>query len=167
MNQPAGHQGNEAVFAANSATRHRLVRATDAAGVALLAAWLIALALGVLGGFGALPGLPSSPSHNSSEASSHPHGTASRVAARADRPARAVKVDSAATGSTGGSSNQIRPRTSTPKATAPKVVQSPSISVSSASTTHGKAIGTTKVSGKPIGSPGNGPGGSGAPGRLR
>src|SRR5215212_1975474 len=72
--EPAGQHANAAIFAADGSARHRIVRAAIAAGVALLAAWMIALALGVLGGFGSLPSLPelhSRPSHPASSSAHH------------------------------------------------------------------------------------------------
>src|SRR5215211_4585187 len=68
--EPAGQHANAAIFAADGSARHRIVRAAIAAGVALLAAWVIALALGVLGGFGSLPSLPNLHSQPSDQASS-------------------------------------------------------------------------------------------------
>src|SRR5215204_1270643 len=65
-----GQQANAAIFAANGAARHRLLKAASAASLTLLAAWLIALALGAWGGFDSLPGLPSFHSTRPSEASS-------------------------------------------------------------------------------------------------
>src|SRR6187397_2115109 len=67
MDDRAGHT---AIFAAEGSARQHLWRAAIVAAVALLAAWMIALALGVLGGFGSLPGLPSSHSSHDNEASS-------------------------------------------------------------------------------------------------
>jgi hypothetical protein len=62
-----------------------------------------------------------------------------------------------------GSPNTSPSHSSAPKTTT--VIQSPSTSAVVTPTTHGHT--TTKTTGKPVGSPGNGTGGSGAPGRLR
>ena len=70
MDQHTGQHANAAIFAANGPARRRLLKAAGAVSLALLAAWLIALALGVWGGFELLPGLPSSHSTRPSEASS-------------------------------------------------------------------------------------------------
>jgi hypothetical protein len=173
MEQSAG-QHPTAVFAADGAVRHRVVRATTATGVALLIAWLIALGLGVFGGFDSLPALPGIPSKGPSEASSQAPAprtapaSASKPAARA-RPANTQRASTSPTSPSQGSTGS-QP-TSTPKKQATSVAPSPSTSTptGSAGATHGRALGTTKTvtPGKPLGSPGNGPGGSGAPGQSR
>jgi hypothetical protein len=174
MDQIAGEHSQAAVFAADGLTRQRLVRAAGAAGVALLAAWLIALVLGVLGGFGSLPVLPGSESSGSNAISTMARSDTVRkreAQASVRHPEPAGRTSSPAPES-GGSTPAETP-SSAPRITAPKVPNtpttsgSPSTSGSSALTTRGKAIGTTQASGKPVGSPGNGPGGSGAPGQLR
>jgi hypothetical protein len=47
MDQHPGQHANAAIFAANGPARHRLLKAASAVSLALLAAWLIALALGI------------------------------------------------------------------------------------------------------------------------
>jgi hypothetical protein len=174
MEQAAG-QHSTAVFAADGPVRHRVVRATVVTGVALLVAWLIALGLGVLGGFDSLPALPGVPSQGPNEASSQtpaPPPTAPRSASRPASKARPADTGRASTSPTSPSpvSTGSQP-TSTPKKQPTSVSPSPSTSTSapSAGATHGRALGTTKTitTGKPLGSPGNGPGGSGAPGQFR
>src|SRR6266508_3325595 len=90
MGQSTGHAG--AIFAAEGSSRHRLVRAAVAGGIALLAAWVIALALGVLGGFGSLPGLPSQSSGGSHEASARTQrkATPNHVDSQREAPVRTV-----------------------------------------------------------------------------
>jgi hypothetical protein len=165
MERPGGHHGNAAVFAADGATRHHLVRAAIAAGAGLLAAWLIALALGVLGGFGSLPGLPHPPSAGSSEASSQTKSPPKPAPARAQRLAPIVRTAAPTPTPVSGDSSRPQSHSSTPKTPATQVVQPPSTSAVTTSTNHGQ--GTTRTTGKPVGSPGNGAGGSGAPGQLR
>jgi hypothetical protein len=168
MGRSTGNAG-AAVFAAEGSGRHRLVRIGVVGGAALLTAWLIALALGVLGGFGSLPGLPG-PSHprGSSEASAriqHPV-TEQPVASRTAAPVTTVAPSDQSAQSV--SSDSTHPKASTPKASATPAVQQPSTPATSAAPTHGKSSAhTTQSTGKPAGSPGNGSGGSGAPGQLR
>jgi hypothetical protein len=149
-----------AVFAADGLGRHRLVRAATAAGVALLAAWLIALALGVLGGFDALPGLPSANPHNSASTAPHSHPASTPAVPEVHRSAPTQTV--APVQSTGArpTTSQGSVQRTTMRAVAPTTA-------ATANTTSGRRLGTTKPSGKPVESPGNGPGGSGAPGQLR
>jgi hypothetical protein len=156
MDQPTG-QGNAAIFAAEGSARHRLVRAAIAAGAALLAAWLIALALGVMGGFGSLPGLPSSHPRGSNEASSRTQAPPKPAAFQTRQVTPVMKPAAPARG--GSSISQSH--SSAPKKTT--VVQSPSTSAVVTPTTRGHA--TTKTTGKPVGTPGNGP--DSAPGQLR
>jgi hypothetical protein len=165
MNQSTAN-GGAAIFAAHGSARQRIARAAIAGGAGLLAAWLIALALGVLGGFGSLPGLPSSHSSGPREASTRVHRQAANTPARphateADN-AEVVTPTTIDTNSSRSGSPSV-----TPKATTPKAVQPPSTSTAATTTatTHGKSGQTT--TGKPAGSPGNGAGGSGAPGQLR
>jgi hypothetical protein len=166
MGQSNGHAG-VAIFAADGSGRHRLVRVGFAAGAALLAAWLIALALGVLGGFDSLPGLPTSRSGGSHEAGSRTH----RPAAATPAPLKAQEagpLKTVAPSPVSDNSSSTHTPSSTPKSSAAPVVQQPSTSASSTTATHGKsATATTQPTGKPAGSPGNGTGGSGAPGQLR
>jgi hypothetical protein len=141
-----------------------MVRVAVAAGAALLAAWLIALALGVLGGFDSLPGLPSSQtgSHETS-ARTHRAATPAPVDAQRQAPVKTVAPSPAS-----DDSSSTHTQSSTPKTSAKPVAQQPSTSASSTTATHGKsATATTQSTGKPVGSPGNGAGGSGAPGKLR
>jgi hypothetical protein len=164
--EPAGQHANAAIFAAQGATRQRLARAAVAAGIALVAAWLIALALGVLGGFDALPGLPSSHPKSSSEASSpapHPAAPAVEVLRRSAPAAQRSEPAPASRGSSGSGASTSQPK---PAASAPTVTRAPNTTSGTAATTHGQASAPV-TTGKPAGSPGNGPGGSGAPGQLR
>jgi hypothetical protein len=171
--ESAGQQATT-IFAANGAARHRLVRAAIVAGFALLAAWAVALALGVMGGFGSLPMLPSAQSHGSSDpsptrahvAAAGPRASARATAFRAQRIAAAVETNGRAT--SGGHSVAVRPH-ATPQATRPqKVTPSPNSGSSHVSASSGHGYGTTRTTlGKPTGTPGNASGGSGAPGRLR
>jgi len=164
MEQSAGHN-QTAVFAAGGPARQRLVRALAVGGLGLLGAWLIALVLGVFGGVGSLPLLPQT-SHpgRSSGASSADRRVSSPPAARREGAAKAQTP----VASRGGSTVSGRHPSSTVRAAPRPVQQSTS---SSATTTRGQGKGltrtTTQVTGKPVGSPGNGPGGSGAPGQLR
>ena len=66
-----------------------MVRGAVIGGMALLAAWLIALALGVMGGFEALPVLPGTGSGGSSQASTKSRGTPAPPAEIARRRAAA------------------------------------------------------------------------------
>jgi hypothetical protein len=167
MEHHAGQRANAAVFASEGSVRHHLGRVAVAAIAALLAAWVIALALGVLGGFDSLPGLPSSHPQGSSEASSAtPHRQAQSPAPpRTEHVVTPAPSPSTSPSPTSGS-DQTRSQGSTPKTTAPQAVQAPTSTV--APTTHGQsATHATTTTGKPLGSPGNGSGGSGAPGKLR
>jgi hypothetical protein len=144
-----------------------MVRVAVAAGAALLAAWLIALALGVLGGFDSLPGLPSAESGASHEASSRTHHPATAAPAPL-KAQEAAPVKTVAPSPASDNSSSTRTQSSTPKTSVKPVAQQPSTSASSTTATHGKsATATTQPTGKPAGSPGNGAGGSGAPGQLR
>ncbi len=177
MDQIAGEHSQAAVFAAEGKTRHRLVRIAGAAAVALLVSWLIALALGVLGGFDSLPGLPDSPSTGSNNAggiqpeASHPSPAPQpqpQPQMQRRHVASSVPTSTSTTAPVGDPPSRTRSKSSTPETTS-KVRVSPSPPAPTGSaTTNGRRLGTTKTTtGKPIGSPGNGPGGSGAPGRLR
>jgi hypothetical protein len=156
MEQSAG-QAQASVFAADGGTRHRVVRAAVVAGLALLVAWLIALALGVLGGFGSLPLLPSSHPKSSTEASSSAQHQAAPIQTGAP-PWSGTKRSAS--------------RTSAPVTPAPRtkpIHPIQSNKSTSPTTINGHAYGGTRPSGsgKPLGSPGNGTGGTGAPGQLR
>jgi hypothetical protein len=179
MERTAGQHAQATVFAAQGPWRHRLVRAATAALLALLAAWLIALALGVMGGFGSLPGLPdSNPSANAanSQAQESPagHSKSARIAQSRDAalPARGADLASASRDSDRTPSEPSR--TTAQKIPLPKPAQTPSGTLTPAPTVPVQGTtssgGTTQSSGtigKPVGSPGNGAGGSGAPGQLR
>lgn len=168
--EPVGQHVQTAIFAANGAARHRLVRAAIVAGFALLAAWAIALALGVMGGFGSLPMLPSGHSHDSNTGSAahaptaNPPVPAQAGAVQARRAAAAVQTRRATSGS-----RTVPVRHATPVRTpAQKVSGSSNSGATHVSTSSGKSYGTTRTTlGKPTGTPGNAAGGSGAPGRLR
>jgi hypothetical protein len=178
MDQHTGGQhANAAIFAANGAARHRLLKAAGAVSLALLAAWLIALALGVWGGFGSLPGLPSFHSTGPSEASSRtqhpPAPPPPQSHPQSHQPARAVGTASpspagsgtSGTGSgTDSGSGTTDSQGSNPKATAPQPVESPSTSSAPPSTSQGQ--GTTTTTEVPTDSPGNLPSGSEMPGQL-
>jgi hypothetical protein len=175
MEQLTGEHGQAAIFAAHGKARHRMVRLAQAAGVALLVSWLIALALGVLGGFDSLPGLPGSQSGVSNGA-----GTASKVSrpgslsapqqqpqTRTKHPAPPVRTST--TAPVTQSPSRTRSQGSTPKTkTVTQTPTVPSTSTVPGSASNGHGQGTTRTTtGKPPGSPGNGPGGSGAPGQQR
>jgi hypothetical protein len=170
MDPHAGRVANSAIFAANGVARRRLVKVAGAASLALLVAWLIALALAVWGGLGSLPGLPSSHSTGPSEARSRTQGPPASAPAQSHQSARAVRTASpspAASGTVGGTgggsrSGTTRPQGSNPEATAPQPVQSPSTSSTPPSTSQG----TTPTAGVPTDSPGNLPSGSEVPGQL-
>ena len=168
---------SQAVFAAEGRARHRLVRAA-VAGFALLASWLIALALGVLGGFDALPGLPGSQpkganaSGTRSEAT-HPHpirGRATRPGGQTRLETDAVRTPAPAPVSQVPSRN--RPQSPTPKTkTVSQAPAAPSSPAPANPASSGRGQGITRTTlGKPADTPGNGPGGpggTGAPGQLR
>jgi len=166
MGQSTGHAG-AAIFAAEGSGRNRAVRIAVAGGMALLAAWLIALALGVLGGFQALPGLPGAHSSPSREASSPTrHAVAHARMPLTAAPARVRTVAPSPSGytrptSSAGSTPKPASRTATP----PSTTSQSSTSLS----TNGKSATAhaTRTTGKPVGSPGSAAGGSGAPGHLR
>jgi hypothetical protein len=184
MDQHTGQHANAAIFAANGAARRRLLKAASAVSLALLAAWLIALALGVWGGFELLPGLPSSHSTRPSEAGSstqHPPAPAPAQShpqshPQSQQPARAVRTaapspagSGTATGTGSGSgsgsgSGTTLSQGSNPKATAPQPVQSPSVSSAPPSTSESEVATTTTE--PPTDSPGSLPSGSEAPGEL-
>src|SRR5215216_5083618 len=183
MDQHTGQHANAAIFAANGAARHRLLKAASAASLTLLAAWLIALALGVWGGFGSLPGLPSFHSTGPSEASSrtqHPPAPSpaqshpqshpqSHQSARAVRTASPSPAGSGTSGTgsgtgTGSGSGTTHSQGSNPMATAPQPVESPSTSSAPPSTSQGQ--GTTTTTEVPTDSPGSLPSGSEMPGQL-
>jgi hypothetical protein len=183
MDQHTGQHANAAIFAANGAARHRLLKAASAVSLALLAAWLIALALGVWGGFGSLPGLPSFHSTGPSEASSrtqhppapppaqsHPQShPQSHQSARAVRTASPSPAGSGTSGSgtgsgSGSGSGTTDSQGSNPKATVPQPVESPSTSSAPPSTTQ--VQDTTTTTEVPSDSPGALPSGSEVPGQL-
>jgi hypothetical protein len=168
MDQHTGQDANGGIFAANGAARHRLVKAASAASLALLAAWLIALALGVWGGFQLLPGLPSSHSTRPSEASprtQHPRGLApAQSHPQSHQSARAVRIASPSPAGSGTGSGTTHSQGSDPKATAPQPVQAPTTSSAPPSTSQGQV--TTPTTEVPTGSPGNLPSGSEVPGQL-
>lgn len=172
---------SQAIFAADGTARHRLVRAAVAAGVALLASWLIALALGVFGGFGSLPGLPESRSNESHTAGPQVQRTqpASVVPSEApdlnERSAEpSVQTSSPAPASHDPipSQSQNRTKSTNPEMTseAPVSPLSPSAPAPTETVSdNGRHLGATKptTTGKPAESPGNGPGGTGPPGQQR
>jgi hypothetical protein len=176
MDQHTGQHANAAIFAASGAARHRLLKAASAVSLALLAAWLIALALGVWGGFELLPGLPSSHSTRPSEAGSrtqhppvpaparsHPQSHHSARAVRTASPSPDGSGTASGTGS-GSGTGTTHSQGSNPKATAPQPVKSPSTSSAPPSTSQDQD--TTTTTEVPSDSPGNLPSGSGVPGEL-
>jgi hypothetical protein len=172
MEQHAG-QVEGTIFAAHGAARNRMVRAAVVAGAALVVAWVVALALGVMGGFGSLPLLPSNHSNSSSETKSSSERSApahpAPAAAPVVKPLARAKATGGRTAPRSGAAGRRGHRTAS-HAPAPRV--KPAHPVQTAKnpplTAHGgQASGTTHSTGKPAGSPGNGPGGSGAPGHLR
>jgi hypothetical protein len=165
MEPTTAEHARTAIFAANGPARHRLGRAAIAAGVALLAAWLVALALGAMGGFDSLPVLPSSRADGSKQGAVAQHQHQQAAAATPDRaPTTADRSGGGQASAPGGAADTSPPATSPkPSATAPAPAAAPGAS----STANGQALGTTKPQGKPAGSPGNGPGGTGPPGQLR
>jgi hypothetical protein len=166
MDDRAGHT---AIFAAEGSARQHLGRAAIAVAVALLAAWLIALALGVLGGFGSLPGLPSSHSSHDNEVRSsttHSRTAAPEAPLRVQRTASDTRTATPSPSHTTATSNPTRSQ-SNPKPTVKPVVPAPSPPSTSPSTGHGQSGTRTTTAGKPVGLPGNGSGGTGAPGQLR
>jgi hypothetical protein len=168
MEQSAG-QAQASVFAADGGTRHRVVRAAVVAGLALLVAWLIALALGVLGGFGSLPLLPSSHPKSSTEASSSAqHAVSAAPAAQPQHQAAPIQTGAPPWSGTKRSASRTSARV-TPAPRAKPIHPIQSNKSTSPTTINGHAYGGTRPSGsgKPLGSPGNGTGGSGAPGQLR
>jgi hypothetical protein len=157
MSQDDQHSAEVVVFADDGMTRHRMVRAGVAAGALLLAGWLVALALGALGGFEALPSLPDRSSDAAGNATSS-EAVKPGAAEPGDRAARDRDRSLESTGSGSPSRQQAAPPTS------PVNKPKPAPTVVTTTTKPGKRIGTTQASGKPVGSPGNGPGGTGPPG---
>ena len=158
MEPTAAEHASTAIFAAEGPTRHKLVRAAIVGGAALLAAWLTSLALGILAGYDGLPVLPSFHSGDATQA-------------RPTAPA-AHRVASPSAKQTSRSTERTRSTTSNSSAThtrrsAPSRSTSAPSSHGKSSSSQGQGAGTTRPAGKPVGSPGNGPGGSGAPGQLR
>jgi hypothetical protein len=153
-----------AVFAADGGTRHRLVRAGIAAGVLILVGWLVALALGVLGGFESLPSLPDRSASDTSRASAKPEPAGAPTAATQSSRKDRANEDIAA----GDGANAQQPASQqAPAVRKPRTPPAPSVTTATTTTTKpGKRLGTTstQTSGKPLGSPGNGPGGTGPPG---
>jgi hypothetical protein len=152
MTNEYGNQAETAVFAADGPGRHRLLRVALVGGSALLAAWLIALALGVLGGFAALPGLPRSSSENSS-AATHP-------AAQHEPPAsQATRSSQSAASAPGGSVAKAPTR-----AAAPAKVKRPA-ATPAPTTKPGRRTGQVTGGNRPAVPPGQGPDGTGPPGQ--
>ena len=150
------------------------MRAVILAGFVLLAAWAVALVLGVMGGFGSLPLLPSAHAHGSSDSGSTPahnqvvapRPATQAGAVRAQRTGAAVQTNSV--GTSGGRSVAVKPHVTPLPAPPHKVTGSQGSGVTVVSTSSGHGYGTTRTTpGKPAGTPGVASGGSGAPGRLR
>jgi hypothetical protein len=164
---------SQAVFAADGKARHRLVRAAAATGVALLATWLIALALGVLGGFGSPPSVPGTQSSESNPASSQIQRVERSHAGPAKAPdLRERSAEPSVRTSTPVPASHVqtpsRTQGSAPKTTSKAPVSPSAPAPTGSASNNGRGLGTAKTTttGKPVGSPGNGPGGSGAPGQL-
>jgi hypothetical protein len=163
---------SQPVFAAEGRARHRLVRAAVAAGLALLASWLIALALGVLGGFDGLPGLPGSQPKGANASGTRLEAThPDPIRARPSQPraqtrleADAVRTPAPAPVSRVPSPN--RPQSPTPKTkTVSQAPAAPSSPAPANPASNGRGQGITRTTpGKPADTPGNGPGGAGGPG---
>jgi hypothetical protein len=178
MNEITGEH-SQAVFAADGKARHRLVRAAVTAGVALLASWLIALALGVFGGFGSLPGLPESRSSESNAASPRiqPAEPSRAVSSEApDLNQRATEPSVRAATPTAASRAPSRTRTESPtQNTTPKSASQTPIAPSAppaptaSASNNGRHLGAGKpaTTGKPAEAPGSGPAGTGPPGQQR
>jgi hypothetical protein len=130
-------------------------------GAALLAAWLVALALGALGGFVALPSLPGQSGGGSHEASTGEVAKPSPVTRR-DNEDRSVEEGPVSDAGSSAPTSHPAPE----RAPRSKPTPAPAVSVTTA-TKPGKRLGITQTSGKPLGSPGNGPGGAGPPGQTR
>jgi hypothetical protein len=189
MDQITGDHSRAAIFAAEGKARHRLVRIALAAVVALLASWLIALAFGVLGGFDSLPGLPDSQSRGSNAADTQAQSprpdpsrtaqplTQTRKASPSSRKPTTVPVsDGPSQTRPPGSAPETKPNSEIPVSEIRTTPSTPSTTTPSTPPTarpgsHGGGQGNggqgndLVTTGKPDGSPGNGPGGSGAPGQ--
>jgi hypothetical protein len=162
LSRDDGHHADQAVFAGEGLARHWLLRAAVIGGAALLATWLVALALGALGGFEALPSLPGESRGDSPEPSSTEATKSTPV------PQQSRDRGDEESGTASGSTTPRKPASRPAPARAPRSKPAPAPPVSiTAPTKPGKRLGTTQASGRPAGSPGNGPGGSGPPGQTR
>ena len=183
MNEITGEH-SQAVFAAHGKARHRLVRAAVAAGVALLASWLIALALGVFGGFGSLPGLPESRSSESNAASPRiqpagPSRGASSEAPdlneRSTEPSVRAATPTTASGDPRPTRTKSRTQNTTPKPASQAPIAPSAPAPTGSASNNGRHLGTGKptttgkpaTTGQPAELPGNGPAGTGPPGQQR
>jgi hypothetical protein len=164
LNRDDGHHADQAVFAGEGFARHWLLRAAVLSGAALLATWLVALALGALGGFEALPRLPGQSGGESHEVNT---GKVAKPAPVTRRDDQGRGVDEEA-GSDAGSSAPSRQVSRPAPARVPRLkpAPAPAVSVTTTVTKPGKRIGTTQTHGQPLESPGNGPGGTGPPGQT-
>ncbi|MGH2984864.1 MAG: hypothetical protein ACRDK5_11535 [Solirubrobacterales bacterium] len=164
MSRDDGHHADQAVFAGDRLSRQWVLRAVAVGGAALLATWLVALALGALGGFEALPGLPDQSGGRSHEARSGKVAKPAPVTRRDDH-GRGVDEEP---GSNTGSSVPSQPVSHPAPSRAPRLkpAPAPAVSVTTTVTKPGKRLGTTQTSGPPLDSPGNGPGGAGPPGQA-
>jgi hypothetical protein len=163
-----GHHADQAVFAAGGLSRQWLVRAAVLGGAALLATWLVALALGAMGGFKALPSLPGQSGQSGGESRQVNTGKAAKpapVTQRDDRGRGDAEEPVSNAGSTAPSRPVSRPAPErTPRLRPAPVVSAPT-TTTAATTKPGKRLGTTQTGGPPVESPGNGPGGAGPPGQ--
>jgi hypothetical protein len=161
-----GHHADQAVFAGGGLSRQWLVRAAVLGGAALLATWLVALALGAMGGFEALPDLPGQSGGESREVNTGKAAKPAPVAQRDDRRGGeeepVTDADSSAPSRTVSRPAPERTQRSKP---APAPVVSAPTTTTAATPKPGKRLGTTQTSGPPVESPGNGPGGAGPPGQ--
>jgi hypothetical protein len=145
------------------------VRVAGLGAAALLATWLVALALGALGGFEALPSLPGESRGESEQASAGEVPTPAPVTRRDNRD-RGVDEEPA---SGAGSNAPIRPVSRPEPQRAPRSRPAPAPTVgattgttATTTTKPGKRLGTTQTTGKPLDSPGNGPPETGPPGQT-
>lgn len=153
------------MFAGAGLARHWFLRAAVIGAAALLATWLVALTLGALGGFETLPSLQGESRGNSAEPSS---AEASKPTPVAQQKSRTRGDEQSGTESASTTLRQPANRPAPARAPSPKPARAPSASVTATTTIKpGKRLGTTQTSGKPVGSPGNGPGGVGPPGQTR
>jgi hypothetical protein len=164
LSRDDGHHADQAIVAGEGVARHWLLRAAVLGAAALLATWLVALALGALGGFEALPSLPDQSGGGSHEASTGEVAKPALVTRRDDQ-GRGGDEESE---SNAGSSAPSQPASRPAPARAPRLkpAPAPAVSVTTTAAKPGKRLGTTQTTGRPLDSPGNGPSGAGPPGQT-